>query len=147
MSSRVLTVCTGNICRSPLAALALVHHAPDLTVGSAGLQAVVGAGMDADSLAAAEALGLVATPHVATQFNEAMGRSADVILVMETHHRMQIAQRWPHLTGKTFLLGQFREGVEVPDPYRRSREMHAEVAKLIVETSALWAARLRGFRR
>lgn len=75
MTCRVLTVCTGKICRSPLAALALARHAPELMVASAGLQAVVGAGFDPGSAAVAAALGLEPGPHVATQFTDADRKS------------------------------------------------------------------------
>lgn len=144
---RVLTVCTGNLCRSPLAELALQRHAPGVLTASAGLGAVVGAGMDADAAAAARALGLEPGLHRAQQFTDPLARAADLILVMEQHHRADIARRWPHLTGKTFLLGRFLEGREIPDPYRRSAELHATVARLIDAAAAAWAPHLAALRR
>lgn len=146
LPSRLLTVCTGNICRSPLAALALLHHAPGSVVASAGMAAVTGADMDPHAAEAARALGLDTPPHRALQMTEAIGRAADLILVMETHHRSDIARRWPHLTGKTFLLGRFLDNREIPDPYLHPPEVHREVATLIDAAAAAWARHLPGLR-
>ena len=101
---------------------------PDLSVGSAGLHALVGRDADPDSAAAAAQHGIEMRPHAARQFDDAIGRAADVILVMETHHRREIAARWPQFLGKTFLLGHFDGGREVPDPYRQPLGMHLQAA-------------------
>lgn len=142
---RLLTVCTGNICRSPLAEAALRQACPGRDVSSAGLHALVGHGIDADSAAAAMELGLPLHDHRARQFDTDIGRAADLILVMETHHRDEIMHRWPHFTGKTFLLGQFEGGKEIPDPYRRGDAQHKRAAQMIVESIALWADKLDRF--
>lgn len=142
MVKSVLTVCTGNICRSPVAEAALRAALPGKTVTSAGLHALVGRDMDADSAEAATTLGIPVLPHAARQFNDAIGRAADVIVVMETHHRQEIAARWPHLLGKTFLLGHFDNAGEVPDPYRQGKGMHHRAAELILQFSNSWVKRL-----
>ena len=43
---RILTLCIGNICRSPLAEALLARELPQHTVWSAGLGALVGQGAD-----------------------------------------------------------------------------------------------------
>lgn len=145
---RILTVCTGNICRSPVAEAALrgaladgLAHPPVLA--SAGLHALVGRGIDPDSAAAAEAHGIALHDHAARQFTDEIGRDSDVILVMETHHRQEIGQRWPHLLGKTFLLGHFDAARQVPDPYRQGIGMHTQAVDIIVTCSTHWAAQIR----
>lgn len=143
----ILTVCTGNICRSPVAQAMLqtelVARMPDPpTVTSAGLHALVGHSIDADSAAAARALGIELHAHRARQFNAQIGREADLILVMEAHHRSEIANRWSHLTGKTFLLGHFEQGEEIPDPYRRGQAMHLHMAELVRKHVKSWADQL-----
>lgn len=145
---RILTVCTGNICRSPVAEAALRGAltnnglAQPPMLASAGLHALVGRGIDPDSAAAAKARGITLHDHAARQFNAAIGRDSDIILVMETHHRQKIAQRWPHLLGKTFLLGHFDSARQVPDPYRQGVGMHAHAVDIIVTCSTQWAAQI-----
>lgn len=142
MIANILTVCTGNICRSPVAEAALRMAFPDLSVGSAGLHALVGRDTDPDSAAAAAQHGIEMHPHAARQFDERLGRAADVILVMETHHRQEIAARWPQFLGKTFLLGHFDGAREVPDPYRQPLGMHLQVTGIIAGCCRSWQTRI-----
>lgn len=147
MMSRVLTVCTANICRSPVAEAAMRLYLPDsFHVSSAGVHALVGRGVDAGSAAAAEAQNIPLHDHAARQFDTEIGRDADVILVMETHHRQEIGQRWPQYLGKTFLLGHFDEGRQVPDPYKQGAGMQHRVVELIAQCSQEWARQLEQMR-
>lgn len=145
---RILTVCTGNICRSPVAEAVLraalsdaSAHPPELS--SAGLHALVGHGIDTHSAQAAEARGIVLHDHAARQFTAEIGRNHDLILVMETHHRQEIAARFPQLLGKTFLLGHFQKSRQVPDPYRQTKGMHDHAVDVILECSNDWAGQIR----
>ncbi len=144
----ILTICTGNICRSPVAEAALrdaLTHGPEQPpeISSAGLHALVGQGIDPESARAASARGIPLHDHAARQFNSELGRMSDLILVMETHHRQEIAARWPHLLGKTFLLGHFDSARQVPDPYRQGPGMHVQAVDIIVTCSANWAEQIR----
>ncbi|MBK1634124.1 low molecular weight protein-tyrosine-phosphatase [Rhodovulum adriaticum] len=143
MVKSVLTVCTGNICRSPVAEAALRMELPGMTIGSAGLHALVGQDTDPDSAAAATRQGIVMAPHSARQFDEVIGRGADLILVMETHHRQEIAARWPQFLGKTFLLGHFDSTREVPDPYRQPIGMHERAVEIIAQCTQSWTRHLK----
>ncbi len=142
MFNTILTVCTANICRSPVAEAALRHMLPDHQVSSAGLYALAGRGADKDSSAAAEAQGIVMHDHTARQFSAEIASASDLILVMETHHRQDIAERWPQFLGKTFLLGHFREAREVPDPYKQGFGMHHHAVEIIRDCSAGWRDQL-----
>lgn len=143
MTQRLLTVCTGNICRSPVAEAALRQFVPGAEVSSAGLHALVGRDIDPDSAQAAMAQGIEIGPHAARQFTEEMGRKADMIIVMEQHHRNEIIARWPHLSGKSFLLGHFEQGKEIPDPYRRGKALHLHMTSLVLESVSHWAEQLQ----
>lgn len=138
MVRSVLTVCTGNICRSPVAEAALRQACPGLQVASAGLQAMVGRGIDRDSALAAGQFGIALHDHAARQFDAALARDADLILVMEGHHRAEIARRWPQFLGKTFLLGHFAGGKDIPDPYRRGAAMHLHMVELVRDSVTRW---------
>jgi protein-tyrosine phosphatase len=147
MISRVLVLCTGNICRSPVAEAVLRAALPDRAVASAGLHAVVGHDIDAQSAEAARMADIALAPHAARQFTEDMGREADVILVMEAAQRRDIAARWPQFLGKTFLLSHFAGGADVPDPYREPIGYHVRAVELIGTHCAGWVKQIKALDR
>lgn len=151
MISRVLVLCTGNICRSPVAEAVLRAALPDRAVASAGLHAVVGHDIDAQSAEAARMAGIALAPHAARQFTEDMGRDTDVILVMEAAQRRDIGARWPQFLGKTFLLSHFAGGAEggadVPDPYREPIGYHVRAVELIGAHCAGWVKQIKALDR
>src|SRR3546814_3067238 len=87
--NRILLVCIGNICRSPLAEALLKQHFPDKTVHSAGLAALVGHPADSTAQDIAHQHGLDLSAHRAQQITQAMCRSADLILVMESEQQRE----------------------------------------------------------
>lgn len=145
MIRSVLTVCTANICRSPVAAHALSRLQPALAIGSAGIDALVGQDMDPEARAAAARFDLEIPTHEARQLSEDVGRDADLILVMEAHHRTAVAQRWPHLLGKTFEIAGPRGGI--PDPYRRGSAMHLRAVELVLDHVRSWSDKIERINR
>ena len=142
MMTSVLVVCIGNICRSPLGERALRHGLPGLTVTSAGLGAVVDSAADATaSLVAAEA-GIDLSGHIARQLTLQIGQAHELILVMEPHHRTELARRYPQLSGRTMLFDHWTGAKGIADPYRLPEAFHREVRDKILEAAKGWTARL-----
>ncbi|WP_400087428.1 low molecular weight phosphotyrosine protein phosphatase [Yoonia sp. R78084] len=139
---RILTVCVGNICRSPIAAAILREHLPDHTVTSAGIAAVVGRGVDATAAEVAAAAGVADNAHVARQFTREIGEQHDVILVLEGGHKREIERIAPELSGRVMRLSRWSGDTDIPDPYRKSHEFHEYVFGLIQEASMAWVSRL-----
>ena len=83
---RILFVCTGNICRSPIAAFALASHLPGVDFASAGLGALVGSDVDPETRKAAEMQGLEVPVHSAQQCTQELVLEAKAILVMENQY-------------------------------------------------------------
>ena len=106
----LLTVCTGNICRSPLAeALLRERLAPlDVRVSSAGTRALVGYGMtpEAAQLAADYGVPEVAA-HRARFLTEGLLETPDLILAMSREHRRAIVDLAPRRLRSTFTLREF----------------------------------------
>lgn len=120
MIDRVLVVCEGNICRSPLACAMLAQALPDIGFSSAGTRALVGEGADPLMLEMARERGVPLEEHVATALTDEQVRTADLILTMTKIQREQIEHAWPYARGKVYRLAE-NDGVDVVDPYRRHR--------------------------
>lgn len=98
--------------------------------------------MDAQARRIAEHNGLECPPHEARQLTSELARSHDLILVMEKRHRDEISKRFPEAMAKTMLLGQWDQQKDIPDPYKKSDEVFAQIYKLIEHHSLLWAKKL-----
>lgn len=130
---RVLMVCIGNICRSPMAEYVLRERLanPGVIVESAGIAAVPGARIDPRALSVLEEHGIDADAHVARRLDSKLLESADLILTMERDQLEYIRAVNPAVTGKTFLLGRWQGGFEIPDPYGRPRETFEHVYHMV----------------
>ena len=140
---RILVVCVGNICRSPMAASLLQQALPGRDVSSAGLGALVGSDMDPVARSVALAHGHAVPQHKARQFTAALSQWADLILVMEARHREAVTEICPAARGKTMLLAQGMTPEDIPDPYRKSEAVHRAVQVTIEQACTNWVRRLR----
>src|ERR1700741_4443851 len=104
MIDRVLVVCEGNICRSPLACAMLAASFPDIRFSSAGTHALVGESADPHVLEMARERGVSLCDHVATALTGHEVNSADLILTMTTAQREYIECVWPSSRGKVYRL-------------------------------------------
>ena len=142
---RILVVCTGNICRSPIGEFllrdTLVKAGRKPEVRSAGVGALVDHPADENAIAIMAERGIDLGPHRAQQATVALCRWAELVLVMESHHREALGDIDPAVRGKTFLLGHWQKK-EIPDPYKRSRDVWTHAVKLIDEGVEAWAKKL-----
>ncbi|MCE9662475.1 low molecular weight phosphotyrosine protein phosphatase [Halomonas sp. M5N1S17] len=147
MFSRILVVCTGNICRSPVGEALLRQGLPHVRVASAGLGALVGHEVEPTARRLAEADGLDVSEHRARQISEAMVKEADLLLVMSEGQRMAVARQFPSATGKTMRFGRWlsggeSNGADIPDPYRGGEEVFVRVHERLTEAAMAWLPHL-----
>ncbi|HEV7193723.1 MAG TPA: hypothetical protein VGN35_11030 [Jatrophihabitantaceae bacterium] len=110
MSFDVLYVCTGNLCRSPMAELLFrgwTDPSADVTVSSAGVQALVGHGIDVSSASALGQLGIDPTQHRARQFEAWMAADADLILTATGEQRDLVMTAVPSTMRRAFTMKEF----------------------------------------
>ena len=111
----ILTVCTGNICRSPAAELLLTEYlGPDAVVSSAGTYAMVGYGIPEEMLMCLDVDGIDGRGHSAQQLTADLARQHDIIICMTAAHRSWAVREAPFALKRTFLLTEIaaaaREG-------------------------------------
>ncbi|BDV29788.1 low molecular weight phosphatase family protein [Microbacterium terricola] len=108
----ILTVCTGNICRSPLAAVILRARLADLGVDvrSAGTRGLPSAPMTPEAVDLALARGIDPAEtgaHLSRYLTEAHLSTPDLILAMTREHRRAIAELAPSRLRSTFTIREF----------------------------------------
>ena len=143
--NNILTVCVGNICRSPVAEVLLRDRLPGRKVWSAGLQAVVGHGADATARDIAGQHGLYLSSHRAQQIASWMCTHADLVLVMEASHQQELEKLYPTARGKIRRLGEFgpQGGFDIVDPYRQPRAAFEAAHTFIAQGVDEWARRIQ----
>jgi protein-tyrosine phosphatase len=105
----VLFVCTGNICRSPIAErLATAYGArlqiPDFRASSAGTRAVISHPIHPDAALVLEKLGGEVSNFAARQLTSRIASDADLVLTMTRAHRDTVLELAPRQLHRTFTL-------------------------------------------
>ncbi len=141
--NRLIFVCMGNICRSPLAevlaraALQRGGLGDQLEVVSRGTHAYhLDHPADPRSVAVAERHGLDLSQHAARLVLPGDFGSGDLLLVMDRRNLQDVrAKAPPHAVGRIRLLMEFagKPGVEVPDPYNGSTQDFDRVFDMLRE--------------
>ena len=140
---RVIVVCTGNICRAPMAevvlrALAetrgLSGHLISRSAGTGDWH--VGERADARTLEALDRRGFDGSAHRAKQFTTASFADNDLIVALDRTHE-RVLRSWARSDddeGKVTLLRAFdphANNMDVPDPYYAGPEMFDSVLGMI----------------
>jgi protein-tyrosine-phosphatase len=139
--TKILLVCTGNICRSPLAAAlmqrALAERGVDsVAVSSAGTGAWDGAPVSEGAYLVGLEQGLDLSGHRARLLTRDVVEQSELILTMARHHRARVDELGGE--GRVFVLGEYanREGdaAEVSDPFGGDLNVYRDTC---VELTAL----------
>ncbi|MBC7324154.1 MAG: low molecular weight protein arginine phosphatase [Moorella sp. (in: Bacteria)] len=155
----ILFVCTGNTCRSSMAAAiaARLGEERDLavTVTSAGLAAREGDPATPEAIQALAEMGIDLQGHRAQQVTAALVHNADLVLAMTASHKRRLQQLFPEDADKIFTLKEYvrRRGAapaaagegrdeaaggleaafddDIPDPIGRPLAVYRDTARVL----------------
>lgn len=130
----ILVVCTGNICRSPMAVGLLRDRLEasgheDVVVESAGIYGLHESPAAPYAQQVMRDRDIDISDHSSRQLTIDMVRRADIILVMEQHHRWFIRSQAKEYKDKVLLMSQLvGEEYDIRDPYQGSRRQYEYIA-------------------
>ncbi len=135
--AHVLVICTGNICRSPMAegflrsALERRFGLDAPTVDSAGTQGWEGSPAQRESIVAAREREVDISGHVARRVTRALVEGADLVLTMAGEHRDEVGRFVPAAADRTFTLKELVRLVQAlpPPPGAVAGTLPARVAE------------------
>jgi protein-tyrosine phosphatase len=150
MAAKILMVCLGNICRSPLAeGIMRSKLSNDFIVDSAGTGGWhAGELPDKRSIATAKNKGLDITNQRARQFKISDFESFDYIYVMDNSNYKDVVALAPNEEAKSkvmLILNEIfpNENVDVPDPYYGGQDGFENVFDMLNEACDLIAGKLK----
>ncbi|MBI4000233.1 MAG: low molecular weight phosphotyrosine protein phosphatase [Nitrospira defluvii] len=120
---KVLFVCKGNICRSPMGEVYFRRKARELglqlTVQSAGLDTTSGRAAHPYAIEAIQRHGMTLANHATQSLHRDLAEQADLIIVMEVAQRAWLTRLYPQARGKVFVAGRFGrlDSLDIADPF------------------------------
>ena len=150
---RILFVCTGNTCRSPMAEmifrkLAAQHlgcrdwelRERGIDVFSAGLAALENSPASPEAVQVMREHGLELAEHLSQQVTIDMVRKSTLVLALTERHRRSLVESCPERSQVIVLLG--RDGQDIQDPIGGSVEEYRQCASQIGQSLRLWVEEL-----
>lgn len=152
---KVLFVCSGNICRSPMAEGYFRHVTADRGLGhvrvdSAGTLGIFGAPASPEAIEAMAEIGVDIGSHRSRGIDETDLLTADLVVAMARHHLEELAHRYPAGAGERRLVRAFEKSPspatgapDLDDPIGEALDVYREQREVLRVCLDQLAIRLR----
>jgi protein-tyrosine-phosphatase len=143
---KVLFICSGNICRSPMAAEYFRHHAPGyglshVVVDSAGTLGIYGSGASEEAVEVMQEIGVDLSGHRSKGIEPANLTTSDVVVGMAQNHLDILGSLYPEINEERWLIRAFEKSAtpellapDLDDPIGRPIELYREEVKIIARS-------------
>ncbi|RMG62031.1 MAG: low molecular weight protein arginine phosphatase [Calditrichaeota bacterium] len=147
---RILFICTGNICRTPMAESLLRAKVLQeglealISVDSAGTWANEGLPPTELSVTVIQEAGLEPPVHRSKHVDSHLMQRADLVLCMGEHHKRDLQAIFPQHQDKIFTLREFNRHhptsrASIEDPFGRNIDQYRKVFQIIRdEVERIW---------
>lgn len=144
MNNKILIVCIGNICRSPIAERLFIEkfraNGKTSQISSAGLGALVDHPADAISQELMLNRGFDISKHRARQLTQELVFDSDIIMTMTTDQTKEVEKIFPGVKGRVYRIGHW-DSFDVVDPYKRPKVIFEQAFALIEQGVDEWFKR------
>ncbi len=140
---RILLVCSGNTCRSPMAEALMRREAAQrgmtaLEFSSAGISVWPGSRASRHAVASMASRELDIDRRIAVQVTPQLLSEADLVLTMTQSQADALREELPRFAAKVHTLGEYSgQPGDVDDPYGRDAEVYENTAKQLERLVAL----------
>src|ERR1051326_7302510 len=142
---KIVFLCYGNICRSPLAAVLAEQRLRGVDIDSAGFHQQEGRSSPEKIQRIGNSFGVDLSGHLSRRVTPEVLANADLVIAMDKENLNRLRREFPEVLERTILLGLFGNppALTIADPYRADEAITHRICDQVrtsVDSLALWVA-------